>query len=126
MEHMAADINAAEQTTSADLVQRRRPTTTANATDDDATTARVHKKDKVKALDEWYITFKDIKVGMRVAVTTNETRAVQECRKCTVRSSGASTMYWGTKTEKEALRKNGLGKIVVIKEVDKYVVASVL
>ena len=48
----------------------------------------------------------------------------QECRKCTVRSSGASTMFWGTKTEKELLRKNGLGKIVIVKELDKYVAAA--
>jgi len=58
---------------------------------------------------------------MRAIISRNESRAIQECRKCTVRSSGASTMFWGTKTEKELLRKTGLGKPVVVKEVDKYV-----
>ena len=35
-------------------------------------------------------------------------------------------MFWGTKTEKELLRKNGLGKEVVIKELDKCVAACLV
>ena len=123
LEHLAAEINAAEQDTASDLMQRRDHAAQfdkdGDGDGDAAEKKRVHKKDMVADEDEWFLKFNQLKVGMAAVVSKNEAKAVQECRKCTVRSSGATTMFWGTKTEKELLRKNGLGKQVVIKEVDK-------
>jgi len=66
----------------------------------------------------WYYKFKDISVGMEVRVTDDVEHAKSECKKCTLKASGASTMYWGDRTQKERNRSGAVGKIAVILEKD--------
>ena len=62
LEHMAAEITAAERDTAADLVQRRdQPTEVAS---EEADAPAVHKKDMIKEADEYFIKFHDLKVWL--------------------------------------------------------------
>lgn len=62
LEHMAAEITAAERDTAADLVQRRDQPAARVASEEADAPAEIHKKDMIKEADEYFIKFHDLKV----------------------------------------------------------------
>ena len=80
------------------------------------------KEDGIVEVEEkkktWYYKFKDLREGMGVRVTDDVEHVKAECKRCTLRASGASTMFWGTRTQKERDRTNSIGQIGKILELD--------
>eukprot|EP00941_MAST-03F_sp_MAST-3F-sp1_P000256 g256.t1 len=72
----------------------------------------------VKRRKNWFYTTQTLRVGMRARVCADEQHAIRECRKTTVRGAGATTLLWGSRTKAERIRRQGLGKVVSVLEID--------